>query len=91
MKRWIGTIANWFFPGLGYLIVGPSVPKRALGAAWFLSMVGLTYVELSVQTAAPALYWPMFASVMVFNTAFAIDTWIELGKLQEYAPAPAPA
>ena len=78
MKRWTATIANFFFPGLGYLLVGP---KRPQGAAWFVAMVGLTYVELSVQTAAPALYWPMFASVLLFNTTFAIDTWIDLGKL----------
>lgn len=63
MKRWLGTIANFFFPGLGYLLVG---------------MIGLTYVELSLQTVAPALYWPMFASVFLFNTAFAIDTFFEL-------------
>lgn len=87
MQRWIGTVANFFFPGLGYLIVGP---KRALGLAWFLAMVGLTYVELSLETAAPALYWPMFASVFVFNTAFAVDTWAELGK-HATVTAPRPA
>ncbi len=77
LKRIGGTAANFFFPGLGYLLVGP---KRVQGAFWFLAMVGLTYVELSLQTAAPDLYWPMFAAVFVFNTTFAVDTWIELGK-----------
>ena len=76
MRRWIGTIANFFFPGLGYALFGP---KRAQGVAWLLAMLGLTYVELSVKTAAPALYWPMFASVFLFNTTFAIDSWFELG------------
>jgi len=45
---------------------------RVATVAYFLTF---TYVELSVQTAAPALYWPMFASVFLFNTAFAIDTF----------------
>ncbi len=80
MKRWLGTITNFFFPGLGYLLVGPEPRRRAVGAAWFVAMIGLTYVETSVQTAAPALYWPMFASVFLFNTAFAIDTYFELGE-----------
>lgn len=80
MKRWLATISNFFFPGLGYLLVGPEPRRRAVGGAWLVAMVGLTYVELSLQTAAPALYWPMFASVFLFNTAFAIDTFLELGE-----------
>ena len=76
--RWVGTIANFFFPGLGYLIAGPA-HKRMVGLPMFLSMGVLTYVELSLQTVAPALYWPMFGAVFVFNTAFAVDTWRELG------------
>lgn len=82
MKRWLGTIANFFFPGLGYLFVGPTLRRRALGGAWLVAMLGLTYVELSLQTVAPALYWPMFASVFLFNTAFAIDTYFELSPEQ---------
>ena len=72
MRKWIGAIANFFFAGLGYVIFG-SGTRRLLGVAWTLGAIGLTYVELSVQTAAPALYWPMFASVFLMNTAFAID------------------
>lgn len=82
MKRWLGTISNFFFPGLGYLLVGPSPRRRAVGAAWLVGMVGLTYVELSLQSVAPALYWPMFGSVFLFNTAFAIDTFFELAPEQ---------
>ncbi|MBX7194089.1 MAG: hypothetical protein K1X94_18695 [Sandaracinaceae bacterium] len=78
MKRWLGTIANFFFPGLGYVVVGPSARRRALGGAWLVAMLGLTYVELSLESVAPALYAPMFASVFLFNTAFAIDTFFEL-------------
>lgn len=85
MKRWVGTIANFFFPGLGYLIFGP---KRPQGAAWLVAMIGLTYVETSLETAAPSLYAPMFASVFLFNTTFAIDSFIELGKAHGTAAAP---
>lgn len=88
MKRWLATISNFFFPGLGYLLVGPSPRRRALGAAWLVGMVGLTYVELSLERVAPALYGPMFASVFLFNTAFAIDTFFELApEALERAPA----
>jgi hypothetical protein len=77
MSRVVATAANFFFPGLGYLLVGP---RRVLGLCWFVAMVGLTWVELSVKTQAPDLYWPMFASVLLFNTAFAVDTWQTLGQ-----------
>jgi hypothetical protein len=78
MKRWLAMISNFFFPGAGYLLVGPSPRRRAIGGAWLVAMIGLTYVELSLQTAVPALYGPMFASVFLFNTALAIDTFFEL-------------
>ena len=88
MKRWLATISNFFFPGLGYLLVGPSPRRRAIGAAWLVGMVGLTYVELSLESVAPALYWAMFASVFLFNTAFAIDTFFELAP-GDREPSPA--
>lgn len=86
MTRIIGTAFNFFFPGLGYLLVGP---KRVLGLCWFVAMVGLTYVELNLQAAAPQLYTPMFASVFLFNTAFAVDTWLTLSPGAEGRPAEA--
>lgn len=85
--RWVGTIANFFFPGLGYVVAGPP-HKRWVGLPMFLAMAVLTYVELSLESAAPALYWPMFGAVFVFNTAFAADTWRELGVAN--APGAAP-
>ncbi|MCA9607203.1 MAG: hypothetical protein KC619_16465 [Myxococcales bacterium] len=73
MKRaWIAALLNFFFAGLGYVVLGE---RRLLGLGWTVAAVGLTYVELSVQTAAPALYWPMFASVFVLNTCFAVDAF----------------
>lgn len=71
-RIWIATLANFFLPGAGYLVLGEKVP---LALAWLLGVLGLTYVETAVQTAAPELYLPMFASVFVMNTAFAADAW----------------
>lgn len=72
-RVWIATVLNFFFPGAGYLVLGHKVP---LALAWLVGVLGLTYVELSIQTAAPAYYWPMFASVFVMNTAFAADAFM---------------
>lgn len=80
MSRVVATLLNFFLPGLGYLAFGPDLPKRAVGLVWALAMAGLTFVELSVKTAAPDLYLPMFVSVFAFNTAFAVDTWRTLGR-----------
>lgn len=75
--RWAATIANFFLPGLGYIISGH---KRLLGLPFVLGMVGLTYVELSIQEPLPDLYKVMFASVFVINTAFAVDVYQALGE-----------
>ena len=75
-KVWIATVLNFFFAGAGYLVLGE---KMLLGVMWTLGALGLTYVELSIQEAAPSYYWPMFASVFLINTAFAIDAH-RLGK-----------
>ena len=75
-RTWIATAANFFFPGAGYLILGQKVP---LAIAWLIGVLGLTYVETSVKTAAPDLYLPMFASVFLMNIAFAVDAF-QLGK-----------
>lgn len=75
-RTWIATALNFFLPGAGYLLLGHKVP---LAIAWLLGVVGLTYVETSIKTAAPDFYWPMFASVLVMNTAFAIDAF-QVGK-----------
>jgi hypothetical protein len=50
---------------------------------------GLTYVELSLQTQYPALYWLMFISVFVMNTCFAIDAFREGRALASAKPAQA--
>lgn len=74
--KWVCILANFFLPGLGYLIGVPE--KRAYGVLWLLGVIGLTYVEqgCGLQQALPTAYWVMFASVFAMNTAFAIDTFM---------------
>ena len=74
MNPWIPTVANFFFPGLGYLIAGI---KRALGVLWLIGVIGLTYVEFGIRDSEPTLYNIMFASVLLMNVAFAIDVYRE--------------
>ncbi len=69
-RRTIATIANFFLPGLGYLIGGI---KQGLAILWLVGAFGLTYVEFGIREPEPTLYWLMFASVLVMNSAFAID------------------
>ncbi len=66
------AIANFFFPGLGYLIAGV---KRGLAVLWLVGVIGLTYVEFGIREPEPTLYGIMFASVLVMNVAFAIDVY----------------
>ncbi|MCB9764036.1 MAG: hypothetical protein H6739_29970 [Alphaproteobacteria bacterium] len=77
-KVWIAALLNFFFPGAGYLVLGH---KALLAVGWLIGVIGLTYVELGIQTAAPDYYWPMFASVFIMNTAFAVDAF-RVGKEQ---------
>lgn len=74
------VIANFFFPGAGYLIAVPH--KRVQGAIWLLGAFGLTYVEqFAIGSEHPA-FLPMFATVFVLNTAFAYDVWQEASMLE---------
>lgn len=66
------AIANFFLPGLGYLLAGV---KRGLGVLWLIGVVGLTYVEFGIREPEPTLYKIMFASVLIMNVAFAIDVY----------------
>ncbi len=71
-KIWIATVANFFLPGLGYLIAGV---KRGLAILWLVGVIGLTYVEFGIKESEPTLYSIMFASVLVINLAFAVDVY----------------
>lgn len=77
-RVYIATLANFFFPGLGYIILGDRVP---LGIAWLIGVIGLTYVETSLQPVDAGLYQAMFASVFLMNLAFAVDAY-RVGKLK---------
>jgi len=71
-KVWAATIANFFLPGLGYLIAGV---KQGLALLWLVGVIGLTYVEFGIKESEPTLYGIMFASVLIINLAFAIDVY----------------
>jgi hypothetical protein len=70
-RVYVATVLNFFLPGAGHLVLGRRVVP---GVCWLIGAVGLTGVELSLQ--GGPLYWPMFASVFVLNTGFAIDTFV---------------
>jgi hypothetical protein len=87
MKRSIAAaLANFFLPGLGYLINGVRHPLMSL--AFLAGVIGLTFVETSLQAISPDLYWTMFASVLVMNAAFAVDAWREAKIHRETAAPP---
>lgn len=69
-KTTIATIANFFFPGAGYLILGV---KQVLALLWLAGVIALTAVEFGIRESEPTLYAVMFAAVLAMNTAFAID------------------
>jgi len=68
-KPWLAALLNFFFMGPGTLYLGQ---RKLFGAALTACALALTYVELSLKEAAPALYPVMFASVFVMNPFFAI-------------------
>lgn len=80
MKKnpWIAAVLNFFFMGLGTLYIGR---RRLTGLGLTLAAIALTYVELQLQSAAPALYPIMFGAVFVANTVLAIDGYKE-AKMQ---------
>ena len=81
MKRpWLSALLNFFFMGVGYIYNGQRV---MLGALFTAGAIGLTYVELSIQEIVPAIFWIMFVSVLVVNTAFAIDGYNEAKQINE--------
>ena len=73
-KPWISALLNFFFMGLGYIYNGQ---KKMIGLLFTIGAIGLTYVELSIQKPLPNLYFIMFGSVFIANTAFAIDGYKE--------------
>ena len=55
MKKnpWIAAVLNFIFMGLGTLYIGR---RKLTSLGLTLGVIALTYVELQLQTAAPALY-----------------------------------
>ena len=81
-KPTIAAVANFFFPGAGYLYLGV---KRGLAVLWLAGVIALTFVEFGIRESEPTLYWIMFTAVFVMNTAFAIDAF-QAGKALEEQP-----
>ena len=71
---WIAAVLNFLFAGPGTFYNGR---RRGLGAALTVAAVMLTYVELNLQTQAPALFPIMFVAVFIMNTFLAIDGYNE--------------
>lgn len=86
-RVWLAAVLNFFFPGSGYLLLGH---RMALSLLWLVGVIGLTWVELTIQPLAPQAYTVMFASVLIMNTAFAIDAWmIGRASLEDSSPVAA--
>jgi len=81
-KARIAAVANFFFPGAGYLIAGV---KRGLGVLWLVGVIGLTYVEFGIREPEPTLFGIMFASVFIMNIAFAVDVYRIARRSEEAA------
>ena len=69
--RW-AALANFFLPGLGYLIAGV---KQQFAWLWLIGVIGLTIVEFGIRDPDPGYYALMFGSVLIMNVAFAIDVY----------------
>jgi len=71
-KAVIAAIANFFLPGLGYLIGGV---RGTIAFLWLVGVGVLTYVELQLQALDQQLFFVMFGAVFVMNIAFAVDAY----------------
>lgn len=71
---WIAAILNFFLMGPGTVYNGR---RKAVGAALTVGAILLTYVELQLNTAAPALFPIMFGTVFLINSFLAIDGYNE--------------
>jgi len=78
----VAAALNFFFMGPGTLYLGR---RKGLGVALTISAVALTWVELSIKTAAPSLYPVMFGAVFLANTFLALDGWREAKEINAAA------
>ncbi len=77
-KPWLAAVLNFFFMGPGTLYNGK---RKALGIALTIGALVLTYVEMQLQTVAPALFPIMFGAVFLMNVFFAYDGYTEAQAL----------
>ncbi|MCB9745363.1 MAG: hypothetical protein H6741_27980 [Alphaproteobacteria bacterium] len=76
----LAVLANFFLPGLGYLMAVPH--KRLQGLAFLIGALGLSYVEQVALGPEHAAFMPMFVAVFIMNTGFAYDAWKEVSELE---------
>lgn len=84
-KPIIAAVLNFFTLGLGYLIF---TKKKVLGLFLFLAFPPSAYVEFSLQTQYPPLYWYSFGAFFLLAIGCAYDGFVE-GKAAAAAPAKA--
>jgi hypothetical protein len=85
--KWGAAIANFFLPGLGYLIGVPE--KRVLGVLWLIGAIILTYVEQVAidRTTNFRAFSAMFVGVFIMNIAFAVDAYRTVKAREDSAGA----
>lgn len=74
--KWFALVANFFLPGLGYIVAVPE--QRVAGIFWLIGVIGLTAVEqfMGLEAALPDAFKVMFASVFIINIGHVINTWM---------------
>ncbi len=73
--KWFAVIANFFLPGLGYIVAVPE--QRIAGIFWLIGVIGLTVVEqfMGLEQQMPDAFKLMFGAVFVTNIGHVINTW----------------
>jgi len=79
-KPWIAAVLNFFFMGAGYIYNGK---RLVLGILFTLGALGLTYVEFQIKEIDTQLYFAMFISVLIVNTAFSVDGYNEAKQIRK--------
>ena len=82
-QSWYGSTSRYESRRIRYwnfyrLSIRWPASSGASASLWLAGVIGLTYVEFGIKEPEPTLYTVMFVSVLVMNTAFAIDVYREV-------------
>lgn len=85
--KWLAVVANFFLPGLGYIIAVPE--QRIAGVFWLLGAIGLTVVEqfMGLEQQLPDAFKLMFATVFIMNIGHALNTFMYFKRKEAGTPA----